>query len=290
MKKVIIILGPTATGKSSLSIKLAEYLNTEIISGDSVQVYRSLNIGSAKLSNQEMNGIKHHLIDIKEPSENYSVSDFQKDARKLIIDLNNKNLIPIVCGGTGFYIKSLIYNYEFLATSRTDEYNNLSNDELYNELSKLNDPNIPDIHNRKRLLRHLEILSSNSMSNKKDELLFDPLIIGLSLDRTILYERINERVDKMIENGLIDEVKKLYDDDVRSYSMLSIGYKELYEYFDNKVTLDEAIENIKKHTRNFAKRQITYYKNQFDNICWFNALDENLFDKVLEEVEKYKRR
>ncbi|MCR5564880.1 MAG: tRNA (adenosine(37)-N6)-dimethylallyltransferase MiaA, partial [Gammaproteobacteria bacterium] len=160
MKKVIVIVGPTASGKTSVSVKLAKELNTEIISGDSVQVYRSLNIGSAKITKEEMEGVKHHLIDILEPTEDYSVASFQSNARKLIDGIASKGMTPIICGGTGFYIKAALYDYDFTKEERHNDYNNLSNEEIRNKLIELNDPEIPDLNNRKRLERHLEIYES----------------------------------------------------------------------------------------------------------------------------------
>ncbi len=287
MKKVIVIVGPTASGKTSVSVKLAKELNTEIISGDSVQVYRSLNIGSAKITKEEMEGVKHHLIDILEPTEDYSVASFQSNARKLIDEITSKGMIPIICGGTGFYIKAALYDYDFTKEERHNDYSNLSNEEIRNKLLELNDPEIPDLNNRKRLERHLEIYESGEeVSINKNEPLYDSLIIGLTMDRELLYDRINKRVHKMVEDGLIEEVKSLYDKGIRSNSVLSIGYRELYEYFDGLCSLEEAIDKIKQHSRNFAKRQYTWFKNQM-KVEWFDTTKEGYFEDIKSRVIEF---
>ena len=287
MKKVIVIVGPTGSGKSSLSVKLAKYLNTEIISGDSVQVYRSLDIGSAKITKDEMENIPHHLIDILDPNEEYSVADFQKNARELIDNISNIGKIPIICGGTGFYIKAALYDYNFTLDKRDDKYANLSNEEIYKKLVELNDPELPDINNRKRLLRHLELkLSNNELTYNKNVPLYGTLIIGLTMDREKLYHRIDERVDKMISNGLIDEVKSLYDKGIRGNSVNSIGYRELYDAFDNNTSLMDAVNLIKQHSRNFAKRQYTWFKNQMDT-KWIDIDKDDPFEKAKELIDEF---
>ena len=284
MKKVIVIVGPTAIGKTDLSIKLAKHYNTSIISGDSVQVYRSLNIGSGKVTKEEMDGVKHYLIDILDPTEDYSVSDFQQNARKIIDELSENRTIPIICGGTGYYIKAALFDYEFSNEKRTDKYDNLSNEEIYERLKILDDTHLPDVHNRIRLLRHLEILESKDEPVNKNVPLYDYLFIGLTCDRQKLYDRINSRVDKMIEDGLILEVKKLYDLNIRSKSIQSIGYKELYDYFEGKYSLEEAIQLIKQHSRNFAKRQYTWFNNQMDT-NWIDIEKEDAFKKSKELID-----
>jgi len=286
MKKVICLVGPTAIGKTGLSIELAKKFNMEIISGDSVQVYRSLDVGSGKITKDEMDGVKHHLIDILDPGESYSVSDFQKEGRKLIDEISNKNCIPFVVGGTGFYIKALLYNYEFNTDSRTDEFLNLTNEELYSRLQTLNDESIPDINNRKRLLRHLEILTHGDMPNKKDEPLYDFLIIGLTAPREIIYERINKRVDMMVDNGLFEEVNALKDKKLSTGPALAIGYKEIFDYYLNKLSKEESIELVKQHSRNFAKRQLTYFNNQF-NIHWIDITKDNPSLKASSIIEDF---
>ena len=286
MNKVIVIVGPTGVGKTDLSIKLAKYYNTSIISGDSVQVYRSLNIGSGKIKKEEMNGVKHYLIDILDPTDDYSVSDFQKHARRIIDEISNEGELPIICGGTGYYIKAALFDYEFSNEKRTDRYNNLTNEEIYDRLIELKDSHIPDVHNRIRLLRHIEILESKEEPLNKDSPLYDYLFIGLTCDRQKLYEKINSRVDKMIEEGLLDEVKALYDSNIQSKSVQSIGYKELYDYYDGKCTLEEAISLIKQHSRNFAKRQYTWFNNQV-HTNWIDIDKEDAFLKAKELIDEF---
>lgn len=286
MNKVIVIVGPTGVGKTDLSIKLAKHYNTSIISGDSVQVYRSLNIGSGKIKKEEMNGVKHYLIDILDPTDDYSVSDFQKHARRIIDEISSEGKIPIICGGTGYYIKAALFDYEFSNEKRTDRYNNLTNEEIYDRLIELKDSHIPDVHNRIRLLRHIEILESKEEPLNKDIPLYDYLFIGLTCDRQKLYEKINSRVDKMIEEGLLDEVKALYDSNIQSKSVQSIGYKELYDYYDGKCTLEEAISLIKQHSRNFAKRQYTWFNNQV-HTNWIDIDKDNAFLKAKALIDEF---
>ena len=286
MKKVIVIVGPTGSGKTELSVKLAKHYNTEIISGDSVQVYKELNIGSGKIKEEEKENIKHHLIDILSVTDDYSVYDFQKNGRELIDSITSKQEIPIICGGTGLYIKALLFDYKFKTEKRTNEFDSLSNEELLNKLIELKDKELPDLNNRKKLLRHLEIYSSGDVEISKDVPLYDALIIGLTMDRTILYERINSRVDNMVKEGLIDEVKGLYDKGIKSKALMSIGYKELYQYFDGTISLDEAIENIKKNSRHFAKRQYTWFNNQM-NVSWIDVLKEDPLTKSIELIDNF---
>ena len=266
MKKVIIVLGPTAVGKTKIGIELAKRLNTEIISGDSVQVYKKLDIGSAKATVEEMDGVKHHLIDILDAKEDYSVCDFQKQARELMDNLD----IPMIVGGTGLYIKAAISNYEFDAPKRDfsfeEKFNDLSNEELYALLKQHDEKMCEIVHqnNRKRVLRALFAVMNNeplSEKNKKDELLYDPYIIYLNIDREQLYDRINKRVDIMIDLGLEKEVRDLYNLDITPHA---IGYQEWLPYFRGEVSKETVIEEIKKNSRHLAKRQITWFKHQMD--------------------------
>ncbi len=293
---IYVIVGPTGIGKTKLSIALAKHFNTEVISGDSVQVYKELDIGSAKVTEEEMCGVPHHLIDILEPNEDFSVALFQKLVREKIEDLSSRGLEPLIAGGTGLYIKSVLYNYNFEDTKRDtsleDKYKNYSNEDLHNILKEKDFISSEKIHpnNRKRVLQAISRSDSNKVSDntQKDQKVYDFKIIGLTLERDILYERINKRVDKMIEKGLIKEVQNLYEKGIKGNSVSAIGYKELYAYFDKKITLDEAIEKIKQKSRNLAKKQFTFFNNQFD-IEWievdlFNF--DNTINKAISILEK----
>lgn len=288
MKRVIVVLGPTAVGKTKISIELAKHYGLDIISGDSVAIYKRLDIGSAKPTKEEMDGVKHYLIDIREPNESYSAFDFQKEARKI---MDSKEL-SLICGGTGLYIQSALFNYEFNAKARdldfAKQFESLSNEELYNLLlSKDPDIDRSKLHpnNRKRVLRALEVKEELNTSihsfNHKDEKLYDYYIVYLSMEREKLYERINKRVDLMFEEGLLDEVKSLYDDNIFPHA---IGYQELVPYFDGDITLESAIEEIKKNTRHLAKRQETWFRHQMDS--HFYSVNEENIEKTIEEIEK----
>ena len=285
---IICIVGPTGVGKTKLSIELAKKLNGEIINADSTQVYKGMDIATAKVTEEEKEGIPHHLFDIKDINEDYTVYDYQKDCRLKIEEIQKRGNTPIIVGGTGLYIKAALYNYNFEEENNNIlEYNNYSNEELYNKLVSI-DPNT-EIHknNRKRVIRALNYYNQNndSISNKEktNKLLYDVLFIGLTTDREILYDRINKRVDIMLENGLIEEALNIYNTNIRSKAVLTpIGYKELFEYFDNKKTKEEAIEFIKQRSRKYAKRQYTWNRHQF-NVNWFNV-DFNNFDNTVKEV------
>ena len=276
---LLVITGPTGVGKTKMSIELAKRYNAVIINADSMQVYKGLDIGTAKITENEKEGIEHLLFDIKEVNDMYTVYDYQKDVRNLLEKYKDRNIILV--GGTGLYIKAALYNYEFTDEVETD-LSHLSDDELY-EMCLKKDPNC-DIHknNRKRLERFL----IRDEKNNKDELLYKAHFIGLTTDREKLYEIINNRVNKMIEKGLLDEVKKFYDLNIRSKSIMTgIGYKELYKYFDGFCTLKESIEEIKKNSRKYAKRQYTWFNNQM-NINWFEV-NFNNFNKIIKEVIEF---
>jgi len=289
---IIVIIGPTGIGKTKLSIALAKYFNTEIISGDSVQVYKELNIGSAKITKEESKGITHHLIDIMEPTEEYSVALYQKAVRQKISEFKEQNKTPIIVGGTGLYIKSVLYDYNFDDSKRDstleEKYKDFSNEKLHNVLKELDVASSEIIHmnNRKRVIQAISRAGTNKVSDNrnKDIALYDFKIIGLTKDRETLYEIINNRVDIMIEQGLVDEVKRLYDKGIRSNSVSAIGYKELYKFFDKEWTLEFAIDKIKQHSRNLAKKQFTFFNNQF-NTNWI-TVDLNNFNNTIEEALK----
>ena len=283
MKKVVLIVGPTGVGKTDLSIKLAKHYHTEIISGDSVQVYRLLDIGSGKIKEEEKEGIKHHLIDILDPTEYYSVYDFQKASREAI---DNIKSLPILVGGTGYYLRAAMYNYEFTTDKSVGKFDDLTNEELYERLKSLNDSALPDINNRKRLLRHLEILEERDEPTKKNEPIYDFLVIGLTCDRDVLYQRINNRVDKMLNEGLEKEARSLYDKGINSKATSSIGYKEFYDYFNGVTSYDDAVSLIKQHSRNFAKRQMTWFKNQMDT-NWIDIEKEDPYLKSIELIDNF---
>ena len=287
---VIVITGPTATGKTKLSIELAKKLNGEIINCDSTQIFKELDIATAKVTNEEMDGIVHHLIDIKNMDENYTVYDYQKDARRKISEILNKNKTPILVGGTGLYIKAALYDYKFEEEKIITNYDNLETEELYDMLIKIDPCNTIHPNNRKRIIRALNYCASNnkpfSSKEKTDKLLYDTLFIGLSTDRSVLYDKINKRVDKMVKNGLIEEAKKIYDSGIRSKAIMTpIGYKELFPYFDNKMSLDDCLDKIKQKSRNYAKRQYTWFNHQM-KIKWFDVNYDD-FDKTIEEVYNY---
>ena len=293
---IIVIVGPTGIGKTKLSIALAKKYNTEIISGDSVQVYKGLNIGSAKISKKEMQGIKHHLIDILEPNEDFSVAIFQKLVREKIKELENKGKTPLIVGGTGLYIKSALYDYNFENTIRDDsitlKYKDLTNEELHVVLQKKDYESSLLIHqnNRKRVLQAITRSTDNKVSDNKNKNIpiYNFLVIGLTMERSLLYSLINQRVDTMINQGLLEEVKHLKALGITSNSINSIGYKELYKYLEGEYEIDFAIDKIKQHSRNLAKKQYTFFNNQFD-VNWIDV-DINDFDntikKAIEIIEK----
>ena len=289
MSRVIVITGPTAVGKTKLSIELAKKLNGEIINADAMQVYKGLNIGTAKVTEKEKENIPHHLFDIKEVEEEYSIYNYQKDCRKVIDNILRRNKTPILVGGTGLYIKAALYDYKLSEEKTNNTYDNLKTEEIYKELLKLDkDINI-DKNNRRRLIRALNYYKENNTSisnNKTNKLLYDTLFIGLTTDREILYKKINQRVDNMIENGLLEEVKYYYDKNIKTKPLINgIGYKELYNYFDGLCSKEETVEKIKQNSRHYAKRQYTFLNHQL-NVVWFET-DYNNFNNTIEKVSSY---
>lgn len=287
MKDIIVIVGPTGIGKTKLSIELAKKLDAEIINGDSVSIYKRLNIGSAKPTKEEQSGIPHHLIDIKDVDEDYTVFDYQKDVRKKIEEITSRGKQIIIVGGTGLYIKAALYDYKFTEGTTYNEYNDLSNEEILSKIKEYKVEKLPELNNRKRLVRLLNKLGNNEeITNNKDKLLYNIKVIGLTTDRETLYKRINKRVDIMMENGLLDEINSLKEDYKNSRILNSgIGYKEFYDYLYNNKSLEDVIEEIKKNSRHFAKRQYTFFNHQF-NTNWFNA-DLNNFDNTIIEVMNF---
>ena len=284
--KIIVIVGPTGVGKTSLSLSLAKNYNAEIINIDAMQIYKEMNIGTAKI--MDTKGIPHHLLSIRSVSEPYSVYEYQKDARKILDEFikNNKNVI--IVGGSGLYVKALLYDYKFDVENENNQYDNLTNEDIYTEIKELNNEVDIHINNRKRLVRMLNKLKNNNkLDNNGDTLLYDNVyFIGLSTDRTTLYKRIDERVDEMVKEGLIEEVKSLYDKNINTIPInTAIGYKELYKYFDSKISKEDAINLIKKNSRHYAKRQYTWFNNKM-NIKWFDV-DFNNFENTIKEVINY---
>ena len=284
---IIVVVGPTGVGKTKMSVELAKYYDAEIINADSMQFYKGLDIGTAKVTESEKEKVPHHLFDICDVNDIYTVYDYQKDGRNKIKELQDKNKNIIIVGGTGLYIKALLHDYTFKEENNLNTYDNLTNLEIFNKISEYEECDI-HINNRKRLVRRLNKLEQNLMleetGNKK---LYDYIMIGLTTDRETLYKKIDDRVDKMVNDGLIEEVEYFYNQNIRSKAInTGIGYKELYKYFDKEISLEEAIDLIKKNSRHYAKRQYTFFKNKFDNIKWFNT-DYNNFNNTVSEVIEY---
>lgn len=287
MSKIVVVAGPTASGKTALSIHLAKKYNAEVINADAQQVYKDVNIGTAKITKEEMENVKHHLLDFIPLDKNYSVKEYQEDGRNVLNNLINKNKNIVIVGGTGLYIKALLYDYKFSKETSSLDFSNLTNEELKKEVDKIYENNNIHINNRKRLERFLSHYKTtgNIIKNtlEKDKPLYDFTLIYLNPDREELYKKINTRVNKMINEGLLNETENL-----KEYSKLNsiIGYKELLEYINGKVSLEEAIENIKSDTRKYAKRQNTFFKNQFDNLNIFKV-DYDNFNNTIKKVEDY---
>lgn len=286
INKIIVVLGPTGVGKTKLSLELARLYNGEIINADAMQVYQELNIGTAKITDYE--NIPHHLIDFVPVSQNYTVYHYQENARRTIKDIQAKEKTPIIVGGTGLYIKACLYDYQFNQEENNQQYQDLSLSELQRSLLQ-KDPNTTvDLNNSRRIIRALNNLDNQlELPHDGNKLLYQNVyFIGLTTNRDNLYNLINKRVDKMIEDGLIEEAKKFFNNKIFTKPLTSgIGYKELYQYFDNQLTKEEAIELIKKNSRHYAKRQYTFFNNQLD-VKWFDV-DYNDFNNTVNEVVKY---
>lgn len=301
MEKVIVIIGPTAVGKTSISIEIAKVFNGEIINGDSTQVYKKLNIGTAKITEDEKKGIVHHLLDIKEPNENFSVAEFQELVRKKITEIHQRGKVPIIVGGTGLYIQSVLYDYEFSEASSNEILRNelgqfvneFGNEALHDKLSKIDPISAQNIHmnNTRRIIRAIEVYEdtgipfSEYILKQKKELMYEASVIGLTMDREKLYERINLRADVMMKTGLLDEVKGLYSYlPLECQSLHSIGYRELYNYLDGKLSLESAVDAIKQNSRRYAKRQLTWFRNKLD-VDWFDVTNEVKKEEVFHYLE-----
>lgn len=302
--KVIVICGPTASGKTALSIELAKRIDGEIVSADSMQIYKDMDIGSAKPTVEEMQGIKHYMLDFVSPEERYNVADYKEEAVQAIEEILKKGKVPIVVGGTGLYVDSLIYGIEYPKMEFDEEYRKelekraelegLS--KLYEEAEQI-DPEAMKIistNDRKRIIRVLEIYKATGktkteqeIESRKNEIPYDYKVFAINMDRELLYDRINRRVDIMIEQGLIEEVKNI----INKYSnyptaMQALGYKEIKEYLDGFITKEEAIEKVKQETRRYAKRQLTWFRKNKDTI-WLNGSSDRQdnINVILEEIE-----
>lgn len=295
MKKVLVIVGPTAVGKSDLSLALAKVFDGEIISGDSIQVYKGLDIGSGKVNEGQRKEVKHYMLDILSPKDTYSVYDFQKMARQHIEDITSRGKLPIVVGGTGLYIKALLYDYTFAPVDELDysKYELMDNEELYQQLQEVDYASSACLHpnNRRRIVRALALADVNQKKSKtiegqKKEILYDAFIIGCTTDRSILYERINERVAKMFQEGLLEEVQSLLKQGVRfdDQSMQGIGYRQFKGYVEQEKTLEEVRMEIASASRKFAKRQYTWFNNQM-HVQWFDPKEE--YERIVEVIQAW---
>lgn len=300
MINLVVIVGPTAVGKTATGISLAKKFNGEIISGDSMQVYRGMDIGTAKVTKEEMDGIPHYLIDIKEPTEPFSVAEFQQKAKECIQEIHAKGKVPILVGGTGLYINSVIYDYDF-STSEGDvdlriQLENYAkengNEALHRRLKDIDPISYKELHpnNVRRVIRALEVFQLtgkpiNERVKQPSSSPYNDIVIGLTMERTKLYERIDLRVDIMIKEGLLGEAEELYNRGVQDcQSVQAIGYKEIYEYIRGEVTKEQAIDNLKRNSRRYAKRQLTWFRNKMD-ITWFDMTEER--EKKLEKIHKF---
>ena len=297
MKKIIIIVGPTGVGKTSMSIELAKRFNTEIISGDSMQVYKEMTIGTAKVTPEEADGIPHHMVDTFSYRDEFNVKVFQREARKTIEELSKENKLPIICGGTGLYIKSLYYDYEFNEEVEDLEFKEFlksrSIDECWKMLQYVDPKACETMHpnNTKRVRRaimkaHLGTTKSEIEEKQEHKEIYDAYVIGLTAPREIVYDRINQRVDIMFANGLEEEVHNLIckADDWDLQSLQGIGYKEWKGYFQGNNTLEEVSELIKKNSRNFAKRQYTWFNNQM-NVHWYDITEDGYKEKLFNDLD-----
>ncbi|MCP3739220.1 tRNA (adenosine(37)-N6)-dimethylallyltransferase MiaA [Rossellomorea sp. BNER] len=302
-QKLIVLIGPTAVGKTETSLLLAKRFNGEIISGDSMQIYKKMDVGTAKIMPNEMKGIPHHLIDIKEPEESFSVAEFQQLVREKINEIHARGHLPMIVGGTGLYIQSVIYDYHFTDTAGDESFRREleieakehGNEYVHKKLIEKDPHSASQIHpnNIRRVIRALEIFHCTGKTireyqqDQKQELLYDVALIGLTMDRETLYERINLRVELMMKQGLLEEVTSLYENGVRDVqSIQAIGYKELYEYLEGKVSLEVAIENLKQNSRRYAKRQLTWFRNKM-NVEWFDVTNKREQNKKVEEISDF---
>ncbi len=306
-KKAIVIIGPTASGKTSLGVNVAKQFNGEVISCDSMQIYKGMSISTAKPTTEEMNGVKHHLIDFLPVTSQYSVSDYCCDAQKAFDDISSRGKLPVFVGGTGLYIDSFLSNTKFFDDASSDEIRAALQKELeekgidylYSELLSVDPESCEAIHknNHKRVLRALEVyratgktLSDQTKLSRLNKSDIEPLYIGITYkDRNVLYNRINHRVDIMLQNGLVDEAKELFSSPYSKTAVASIGCKELKPYLDGEKSLDSCVEKLKQSTRNYAKRQLTWFRRN-DKINWVypdTCTHEELIESVYKLIENY---
>ena len=294
-KQVIAIVGPTASGKTDLSVALAQAVHGEIINGDSMQVYRELNIGTAKITEEEMQGVPHHYFDVLEPTDSFSVAEYQRDVRTYIDEIVSRDKTPIIVGGTGLYVQSVLYDFRFtdegsdesVRKQLEEEASIVGKEAMHQRLLAVDPKSAKEIHpnNVRRVIRALEIYEVTGQTKSEidqkrgQKKIYPSTIFGLSMPREQLYERINLRVDLMIRDGLEEEVYELYQKGIRdTQAMRGIGYKEWIPYFEGRMTKEEVIEQIKKNTRQYAKRQLTYFRNKLD-VVWLDAnvsIEENV--------------
>lgn len=296
MIDVLAIVGPTASGKTALSIRLAKALGGEVINGDSMQIYRDMSIGTAKVKPGEMEGVKHHLLDIKDPEEPFSVAEYQQLVRNKITEINEAGKLPIIVGGTGLYVQAVLFDYRFseyqvdeklreVLYGELDEYGPLH---MHAKLAAL-DPDT-DIHpnNTRRVIRALEILLGSEEKVDRSlalQPIYNELIVGIDMPRNILYKRINRRVDAMMEEGLVEEAGALHEKGLRDVqSIQAIGYKEIYAVLDGKLDLEEAVVKLKKNSRNYAKRQLTYFHNKLP-VLWIDG--QKPVQEIIEVIDQF---
>lgn len=288
--KLIAVVGPTAVGKTALGIELAQQFNGEIISGDSQQVYRHLDIGTAKATPEEQAAAPHHLIDVRDVDANYSAYDFVVEASQAITEIASRGKVPIIVGGTGLYLQSLLEGYHLggevdqekvLAYRKTLEQ--LSDEVLFGKIAELG-KEIPEI-NRRRAIRALELAKfGQNLENKETN--YEALLIGLNDDRQVLYDRINHRVDLMLEKGILDEAKWLYDNHRNAQAARAIGYKELFPYFTGDASLEDCVEKLKQNTRRFAKRQLTWFRNRMA-VNFYTVSEADFKETVIQDVNEF---
>mgnify|MGYP000277447417 FL=1 len=304
--KLVILAGPTASGKTAVSVDLAKRIGGEIISADSMQIYRGMDIGTAKITADEMQGVKHYLINVSDPKEDFNIVKFQNMVKCSIEEIKKNGHIPILVGGTGFYIQSIIYDIKFdkeddngsIRKVLEEEYDKMGADFMYEKLKKIDSISAENIHknNKKRIIRAIEyFLINNTLISEHNELQrkktspYDFRFFVLNPRRDILYDRINKRVDKMVEKGLVDEVKSLIESglSIDNISMQGIGYKEIVEYLEGNIPLDKAVENIKQNTRHMAKRQVTWFKRERD-VIYIDPFEfennEKIVDYMVEKI------